>query len=162
MAFLARLGKPGVTVSRKPRVAIITTGANVVEIVEQMEPGQVRNAARYEIVGLVLEAGCDVGRLMHIRDGRIGLERAISESLGSEVIVVALSARDKHEDAVDAVKNIGDVRFAGVTEYSNSPMAFGTVEGRPVFVIPSEAAQESFNALIRPALRKMLGRAETC
>ncbi|MEN6358125.1 MAG: molybdopterin molybdotransferase MoeA [Armatimonadota bacterium] len=160
MSLLAHLGKPGICVRRKPRVAIITTGADVVEIVEKIKPGMTRNKARYEIVGMIMEAGCDLGRLIHVRDGRIGIEKAISESLDSEIIVVSLGDKDKHEIAVNALANLGDVRFAGIHISPGLATAFGMVEGRPVFITSGSYALESFEALVRPALQKSLGRAE--
>ncbi|MHB9037011.1 MAG: molybdopterin molybdotransferase MoeA [Armatimonadota bacterium] len=160
MSLLARLGRPGIAVRQKPRVAIVTTGADIVEIVEEMGPGQARNVARYEIVGMVLESGCEVGRLIHVRDGRIGIEKAISDSLGSDIVIIALGSGDKHDNAVAAVANLGDVRFARVHMAPGSATAFGMVEGRPVFIMPGATALESFEAVVRPALMKALGRAE--
>ncbi|MCE5324278.1 hypothetical protein LLG46_13325 [bacterium] len=160
MSLLAHIGRPGICVRRKPRVAIITTGADVVEIIENLEPGKIRNKARYEIVGMIMEAGCELGRLIHVKDGRIGIEKAISESLDSEIIIVSLSEKDKHEIAVNATANLGDVRFTGVHISPGLATAFGMVEGRPVFVISSANILESFEALIRPALLKSLGRIE--
>lgn len=159
MSLLAHLGKPGISVRRKPRVAVITTGANVVEIVEDIEPGLARNRSRYEIVGMVMESGCELGRLVHVRDGRVGIEKAISDSLESEVIIVSLGMKDKHESAVNAIANLGDVRFSGIHLQPGFSTAFGVVEGRPVFVVSSTYALESFEAIIRPALLKMLVRA---
>ncbi|MCE5314743.1 MAG: molybdopterin-binding protein [Armatimonadota bacterium] len=158
MSMLARMGKPGIAVRRKPKVAVITTGADVVEIVEDIRPGQVRNVARYEIVGMVLESGCEVGRLIHVRDEASGLEKAISESLGSDAIIIALGSKDSHEIAVTALKNLGDIRFAQVRLAPGFATAFAMVEGRPAFIVPEAAALESFEALIRPALLTMLGR----
>jgi molybdopterin molybdotransferase len=161
MSLLAHLGRPGVCVRRRPRVAIITTGADIVEIVEEIEPGLARNRSRYEIVGMVMEAGCELGRLVHVRNGRTGIEKAVLDSLDSEVIIVSLGPRDKHESAVTAITNLGDVRFTGIHLKPGLATAFGMVEGRPVFVIASVFALESFEALIRPALLKALARIKT-
>jgi molybdopterin molybdotransferase len=63
MELIASLGKHGVPVRRKPKVAIVTSGARVVDVVGEMQPGETRNRARYGLVGMVLGAGCDLGRL---------------------------------------------------------------------------------------------------
>ena len=158
MGLIASLGVPGVAVSRKPRIGIITTGADVVEIIENMRPGEIRNRLRYAYAGMVMEAGCDIGRLVHVRDGRIALEKALDSCSDCDAIIVAVGPSDKFDSAVLALRNIGLVRFERVQVEPGGSAAFATVNGRPTFVGTSDALLELFEVLIRPALLTMLGR----
>lgn len=158
MQIIASLGKPGVPVRRKPRVAIITTGSRVVDVVEEMGPGEKRNASRYGLVGLLLDSGCDLGRLIHIRDGRIGLERAISDCAACDAVIVAICSQDRHETALEALSNIGERSFDRVQMDPGGGCAFAMAFDRPVFVTEGDSVLETFEAIIRPGLMMMLGR----
>lgn len=158
MEIIASVGKPGVPVRRRPRVAIITTGAGLVDIVEDMKPGQIRNAPRYALVGMLLDSGCDLGRLIHVRDGRVGLERAISDCSACDATIVAISSLDKHDSALEALANAGERHFDRVQIEPGGGCAFAMAYDRPVFVTEGCFAIEAFEAIIRPGLMMMLGR----
>lgn len=158
MGLLASLGRHGVRVSRKPRISIATTGAGIVDTVEETRPGEQRNSARYALVGMVLESGCDLGGLTHIREGRVGLERAMGNGRW-DALIVALGPSDKHDLAVAALRSAGEVGFERIGCSPCSASAFGAVNGKPVFIVPSEWVLEAFEAVIRPGLLAMLGRA---
>lgn len=158
MGILASLGKHGITVSRKPRIAIVTTGAGVADIIENVEAGGMRNSARYALVGMVMEAGCDLGRLVHVRGGRIELEKAITSCASCDAVIVALSPGDKHDNAVLALGNVGSVYFERVHIEPGSATAYGNADGKPVFITSNDTILEVFEALIRPGLLNILGR----
>lgn len=160
MGLLASLGIHGITVNRKPRVSIITTGSRIVDILEEPTGGQIRNAPRYELVGLLLEAGCDLDRLVHVKDGRLGLERAIQNCARADAIIIATAPDDKHDLTVAALANTGDLQFDRVSIKPGGATAFAVVEEKPVFAIPGESVAEVFEAIVRPALLTMLGRTE--
>lgn len=160
MGLLATIGRHGVAVSRKPRVSIVTSGTGVVDVMEDLKPGHEHNSARYALVGLLLEAGCELDRLIHVKDGRLGLEKALAGCAVSDATIVALGPEDKHDLAVAALGNSGNVHFDKVHIEPGKATAFGTVEGRPVFITNSETIPEVFEALIRPGLLAMLGRVE--
>lgn len=161
MALIAEMGLHAVTVTRRPEVAVVTTGTAVVDVVDRLEPGEVRNCARYNLVGMVLESGCDLGRLAHVRDGRIGIEKALHECVSSDATILAVGPGDRHDAAVQALSNLGEVVFERVQMQPGAASAFGLINGRPVFVIASEAALETFEVLVRPGLLGLLGRAVT-
>lgn len=158
MSLIARLGKPGVGVTRKPRVAIITTGASVVDVVDEIASGETRNAARYALVGMLLGSGCELGKLIHVRDGRIGLQRALADCGGCDAMLVALGSGDKHDVGIQALAESGKVYFERVQMEPGAASSFGMIGDVPVFVFPAEAALEVFEALVRPGLFAMMGR----
>lgn len=158
MGLLASIGRHGICVSRKPRIAIITTGSSVIEIVEELKPGYVRNSARYQLVGMVLDSGCEIGKLIHTKEGRISLEKAICDCTSADAIIVAISSQDKHDTAVAALANVGSAYFERVHMEPGAATAFGMVEGIPVFITPQDAVLETFECIIRPGLLTLLGR----
>jgi len=158
MEVIAAAGKHGVAVRRRPRIAIVTTGAGVVDLLEDLKPGDSRNAARYGLVGMLLEAGCDLGRLIHVREGRPGVERALAQCTNCDAIILALGSRDKHDMALDALANAGTRCFDRVQIEPGSGCAFGIASDVPVFVTEGGAALETFEAIIRPGLMLLLGR----
>lgn len=158
MGIIASLGIHGVPVRRKPKIAVITTGAKVVDIVEKIKPGEARNAARYALVGMLLNSGCDLGRLIHVHSGRPGLERALTACSGCDAIIVAVGSADKHDIALDALTNLGARGFDRVQIEPGGICAFGIVCDTPVFITQAEYTLEAFEAVIRPGLMMLLGR----
>ena len=157
LALVATLGAPGVAVSRKPRIGLVTVGTKVVDIPDKLSPGARRNSERYFLVGAILECGCDLGRIMHVFDGRIGIARALRECSANDAIVVALAEGEKHEGAVQALRDLGNVFFERAQMEPAAASAFGTIGGKPAFVIPSAAAMEAWEIVVRPGLLSMLG-----
>lgn len=158
MGMLASLGISGITLSQKPRIGIVTTGASVVDIVEPLDGAKTRNAARYALAGMVMEAGCEPGRLVHVREGRVGLEHAIAQCSAFDAVIVALGPDNKHDAAVTALGNVGEVYFERLQAEPCKASAYGTVGGAPVFIIPHDSVLEAFEVLVRPGLMAMLGR----
>ncbi len=158
MGLMASVGIMGVDVSRKPRIAIITTGAKTVDLLDEIQIDEKFNSARYEAVGMILKSGCELGRLIHVQDGRIGLERAISDAISNDAVLIAVGAEDTHGMAVSALNNLGNLYFERIQMEPGGASAFAMVEGKPVFVVPADNLLESFEAFVRPGLLKMLRR----
>lgn len=159
MELIASLGLHGVPVRRKPRIAVVTSGASVVDVLGEMQPGETRNTARYGLVGSLLEAGCDLGRLIHAREGRLGLERAISQCHGCDAVIVCIGPQEKHDSALEAISASGQRHFDRV-QMEPGTCGFGVACDRPVFVTESRSSLEAFEAIIRPGLMMMLGRSD--
>lgn len=158
MSIMAALGIQGVPIRRKPKVAIITTGVSTIDILEKMELGKTRNSARYALVGMILDSGCEIGQLLHIKEGRIALEKAITACLDYDAIIISPGREYKHDTALSALKNISDVHFDRIHLEPCSSSAFAMANGKPIFVAPEKAITEAYEAVIRPGLLKLLGR----
>lgn len=157
METMASLGRQGVPVRRRPRVSIITSGADVVDSFGDIGPGERRNASRYALIGMVLGAGCDLGRLIHVRDGRIGIQRALGQCDGSDVVIVCISPREKHDLSLEAISAVGARHFDRV-QMEPGNCGFGIAYDRPVFAIENRCSLEAFELIIRPGLMMLLGR----
>ena len=155
MGVLASLGIHGVKVSIQPHMSILTVGEGLVDILDDMKPGQMRNSGRYVLTGMATEAGCEVADLRHVTTGRLGLERALAECRPLDIAVVVMGPDEKHDVAVAALGNVGEVVFERVQMEPGAATAFGTVNGRPVFVVGFDSLLESFEAVVRPAVMSM-------
>ena len=157
MELIASIGRHGVPVRRRPKVSIITSGSDIVDSFGEIAPGERRNSARYGLVGMVLSAGCELGRLIHVKDGRIGIARALGQCSGSDAVIVSISPRERHDLSLEAVSSAGARHFDRV-QMNPGNCGFGIAHDRPVFAIESRYALEAFEAIIRPGLMMLLGR----
>lgn len=157
MELAASLGRHGVPVRRRPKVSIITSGADVVDSFGDLKAGEHRNAARYALIGMVLGAGCELGRLIHVKDGRIGIAKALAQCAGSDAVIVSISSREKHDLSLEAISAAGTLYFDRV-QMEPGNCGFGIAHDRPVFAIENRHALEAFEVIIRPGLMMLLGR----
>lgn len=161
LALLAALGKPGASVTRKPRIAVITFGKDVVDIIEDLNEGKVRNISRYILVGQILAAGCELGPLAHVREGKQSVEDALRKVQRADAIIISGGITLNENDPVrEVVGKAGRHHVSGVAMKPGKAFVFSTIEGKPVFMLPGDALSTfvTFEVLVRPALLKMLGR----
>jgi molybdopterin molybdotransferase len=165
IGMLATLGHKDVLVHRRPRVAILATGDEVIEIDQPLAPGKIRNANSYSNAAQVLRQG-GVPLLLGIaRDSvddltvkiRAGLEQGVDLFLTSGGVSVG---------DFDLVKDVlaaeGDIAFWRVRMKPGKPLAFGRISGVPVLGLPGNpvSVMVSFEVFVRPAIWKMLGRTD--
>ncbi len=162
IGMLAGMGRANVYVTRRPRVAILSTGEELVELHEEPAPGQIYNSNSYALAAQVREAGGEPILLGIARDNAEDLESHLRDGLAADLILTngGVSVGD-----FDLVKStLGDLgnemHFWRVRMKPGKPMAFGTLEGRPVFGLPGNpvSTMVSFELFVRPALMKMQGK----
>jgi molybdopterin molybdotransferase len=162
LGILASAGLARVRVRRRPRVAILATGSELVPVDTQPGPGQIRNSNSYTAYGQALEAGAEPVLLGVARDDAEETRALLRTALDHDVVVTSGGVSVGEFDFVKRVQEeLGVERlFWGVRTKPGKPLAFGTFEGRPVFGVPGNpvAAMVTFEMYIRPALLKMLGR----
>lgn len=162
LGLLAALGHNTVPAIRRPVVAVLATGDELVDpSAATLRPGQVRDSNSYALAAEIQTAGA-LPRLLGVaRDDRADLTGRITEGLRADILVVCGGASVGDRDLVrDALADAGAVmRFAGVAMKPGGPVAFGTCDGRPVFILPGTpgAARVAYEMLVRPALRATLG-----
>jgi molybdopterin molybdotransferase len=164
IGMLASLGKVFVAVHRRVRVAVLSTGDELVEPGEPLLPGAVVNSNSLSLAAAIREAG-GVPVLTGIaRDDRESLRRKLADGLAAADALVTsagVSAGDK--DLVRDVLSELSVReiFWRVSIRPGSPVAFGLREAKPVFALPGNpvSSMVTFEVFVRPALRKMMGDA---
>lgn len=163
IGLLAGLGQALVSVHRKPRVAILATGDELVAIDEPLTPGKIRNVNEYATAALVLRSGGEPLRLGIARDTLADLKAKVSAGLAAKPDLFLTSAGVSVGD-FDMVKDVlaseGHMEFWAVAMKPGKPMAFGQVGGVPLIGLPGNpvAAMVSFEQFVRPAILKMSGR----
>ena len=168
IGMLATLGRTGVRCVRPPRVAIISTGDEVVAVEEGVvpPPGKIRNSNSIALAAMVREAGADLHSMHHIPDDLEAtiavLRECANPENGADVIVAAGGVSVGDRDFVKpALEAIGTLDLWRVAMKPGKPLAFGRIGDTLFFGLPGNpvSAQVTFELFVRPALRKMMGRA---
>jgi len=163
IGVLATAGAATVPVFRRPRVAILATGDELVEVGQRPGPGQIRNANGYSNAAQVLDAGGEPLRLPIARDTEAELHDRIDRALAAGADLF-LSSGGVSVGDYDVVKRVleqrGRMEFWRVRMKPGKPLAFGIIDGVPLLGLPGNpvSAMVGFELFGRPALLKMLGR----
>jgi len=166
IGVLASLGKQFVSVHRRPRVAILATGDELVAIDEPITPGKIRNSNEYTNAAAVLKAGGIPIRLGIARDNITDLTAKIRAGLDADADLFLTSAGVSVGD-YDIVKDVlnaeGEMHFWQVRMKPGKPLAFGVLRGKkevPLLGLPGNpvSAMISFEVFARRAILTMLGK----
>lgn len=165
VGMLATLGRSQVQVTRRPRVAILATGDEVVEIDAPLLPGKIRNSNSYSNAAQVIAAG-GMPIMLGIAHDRVEeLTTRIRRGLAQGVDLFITSGGVSVGD-FDVVKQVlaaeGEMTFWRVRMKPGKPLAFGRISGTPLLGLPGNpvSAMVSFEMFARPAILKMQGIAE--
>jgi len=171
--LLASLGRQQVTVVRRPRVAILATGDEVVDIDEPLGPGKIRNANSYSNAAQVTRHGGVPILLGIARDDVSDLTAKIRAALdrGADLLLTSGGVSVGDFDVVKSVLAAeGDLTFWRVRMKPGKPLAFGRIETTmgearrsvPVLGMPGNpvSVMVSFEIFARPAILKMLGHTD--
>ncbi|MDQ6674073.1 MAG: molybdopterin molybdotransferase MoeA [Chloroflexota bacterium] len=165
VGLLATVGRARVPVRRRPRVAVLATGDELVEPHATPPPGSVRDSNRYALMAAVEEAGAEVVWHAHARDDEAELERAMRQGLAAaDVLItsggVSMGTRDLIKPLLERMATI---QFGRVSFKPGKPLTFATTEdnklafGLPGFPVSSLV---TFEVFVRPALLKLGGAAQ--
>lgn len=162
VAMLASLGKENILVRTKPRVAIISTGDELVEVGRTLQKGEIYDSNSYALFSQVLSSGGEPHRLGIARDKRENLLARIEEGLSYQLLLLSGGVSVGDYDLVtDALKKAGvKMLFWKVAVKPGKPTFFGVRKGRLVFGLPGYpvSSMVNFENLVRPAIFSMLGR----
>jgi molybdenum cofactor synthesis domain-containing protein len=160
VGVLAALGTREVSVIARPRVAILSTGNEIVAPGQALGPGQIYDVNRFTIAALIERHGGIAVPHATAADTIDDLSRAIDECLREDVLVFSGGSSVGERDLMlDALAIRGEVLFHGIAVKPGKPMAFGRVGERPFFGMPGYPTSCLMNsyALLIPALRRMAG-----
>jgi molybdopterin molybdotransferase len=162
MGILAALGLPRVWVNRRPRVAVISTGNEVVEAGEARGPAQIFDSNRYSLIGLLERLGVEALDLGIIRDERDELRRAfVSASAQADAILTSGGVSVGAYDLVrDILTEVGVIDFWRVKMRPGGPQAYGRIGPAYFFGLPGNpvSAMVVFLEIVQPALWRLMGR----
>lgn len=163
VGLLASLGYSHVACHRRPRVAVLSTGDELVDIDAPVTPGKIRNSNGYTLAALVQEAGGEPVPLGIAHDNYADLHARLEAGLAEGVDLFLTSAGVSVGD-YDVVKDVlageGAMDFWQVAIKPGKPLAFGRIRGVPIIGLPGNpvAAAVAFEAFARPAIFRLLGR----
>ena len=165
IGVLASIGRAKVRVVRRPNVAVLSTGDELVDIDEEPGPGQIRDANRYSLAAAVRASGCAAFELGIARDSADDLRHALGNAAFGDLVVTSggVSVGD-HDHVKPVVDAMGQMDFWSIAIRPGRPLAFGELRTKrgavPIFGLPGNpvSALLTFEVFVRPALLKMAGR----
>jgi molybdopterin molybdotransferase len=166
LALVAFIGRTEVRAHRRPRVSVLSTGNELVDVAATPSHGQVRNSNSFTLTALIAESGGE-GLFRGIApDDHVALgEMLRSARRSADLLVTTGGASAGERDLVkDVLAELGaDFRFRGVAMRPGKPIGFSTWDGLPVCVLPGNpaAAFVGFYEFVRPALLRLAGRQPT-
>ena len=155
---LAALGFLEVEVYARPRVAILSTGNEVVEPGQPLAPGQIYDINKFTLGAIIREHGGLPVPRPTAPDTLDDLKRALQACLEDDLIVFSGGSSVGERDLImDAVLELGEVAFHGIAVKPGKPTLFGTIGGTPIFGMPGYPTSCLSNAymLLVPPLRRM-------
>ena len=163
VGILASLGISEISVICRPRVAILATGDELLELDQPLQPGKIRNSNGYTQAAQVLGLGAEPVQLGIAGDSETAVRRKLQAGLEANVDLF-ISSAGVSVGAYDVVKAVleqeGNVGFWRVRMRPGKPLAYGTYHGVPYLGLPGNpvSAMVSFERFARAAILKMAGR----
>ncbi|MEK6851217.1 MAG: gephyrin-like molybdotransferase Glp [Candidatus Thermoplasmatota archaeon] len=155
---VAAVGRDDVDVFAKPRVAILTTGDEVVPPGRAIRPGQVYDINAHTMACAVRESGGEPVLLGRVPDRMAALRAAVRNSPDYDLMLFSGGSSVGEKDMIiDALQAEGEVRFHGVAVKPGKPTVLGVVRGTPVLGMPGYPTSCLSNCymLLAPMLRRM-------
>jgi putative molybdopterin biosynthesis protein len=166
IGVLAAVGLTEVIVHKRPRVAILSTGAEVVEPGKPLSSGKIYDINAHTFSAAVSECGGEPINLGIIPDDRAQLKAAVKRALDSADAVitsggVSVGPKDLIPQIVDTLGAPG-VIVSGIAVKPGKPTTIAIADGKPIFSLPGHPTSSllMFQMVVRPIIRKMAGRTE--
>ncbi|MBI5970881.1 MAG: molybdopterin molybdotransferase MoeA [Deltaproteobacteria bacterium] len=162
IAMLATIGAAYVFVHKRPRVAVISTGDELVELNETPAKGKISNSNGYALAALVKECGAIPIQMGIARDTKESLKEKLSSAMCAADMIISsggVSVGD-FDFVKDVLKEMGSrMVFWKVAMKPGKPLAFGVIGGKPSFGLPGNpvSSMVAFEQFVKPAIQKMSG-----
>lgn len=162
IGMMAAVGYPYVSVIQRPRIAIITTGDEVVDFNERPAGGKIRNSNSFSLSALVQHAGGIPLVFATVRDDPSRLQQVVEQAAAVADLVLTTGGVSMGDyDFVKTVLNevSGGIRFWKVKMKPGRPLVYGMVDGVPLVGLPGNpvSVMISFEQFVRPMIKKMSG-----
>ena len=163
IAAAAACGAARLSVFARPRVAIVATGDELVEVDQKPLPQQIRNSNSYSLAAQVMAAGAEPVRLPIARDERTHLESIIRTALESDLLLLSGGVSMGKYDLVEEVLlSLGaEFFFTGALIQPGKPVVFGKLEEIYFFGLPGNpvSTMVTFSLFVEPLLAALCGDA---
>ena len=164
ISLLASAGVAQVKVYPRPRVAIISTGDELIELGETPRPDQIVNSNLHFLATRLQECGCEPVCIGIGKDNTASLDQFISQALETDLIISTGGVSVGEKDHVQAAlsRHSFQKRFWRVAIKPGKPVLFGLLEDKPFLGLPGNPASTAmtFELFARPALKKMSGHTD--
>ena len=161
MALAASMGLATLPVYRRLRVAIFSTGNELVKLDSPLQDAQIYDSNRYALLGLLQEMGCEINDLGITADELSATRNTLREAANvGDLIITSGGVSVGEDDCVkQAVKDMGQLDVWRVAIKPGKPLAFGSVQGIPIVGLPGNpvATCVTFLVFVRPFLKRMQG-----
>jgi molybdopterin molybdotransferase len=161
VGMLASVGRRLVPVHPRPRVAVVSTGDELVEPGEPLGPGQIHDSNSWLLVAQAEAAGMAAFRCGRLRDDPDALRKgfALAAADGDFVLTSGGVSVGDHDYTKQVLAELGDVEPWRVAMQPGMPQAFGLAAGTWLFGLPGNPVScfVVFELLVRPALRRLAG-----
>jgi molybdopterin molybdotransferase len=161
LAVLASFGLTPVEVHRRPRVAILVTGDELVDPEEEPGPGGIRDSNSIALVSLCDEAGADVLSCERVPDDLAAHKAAFERAAPNADVLISSGgvAVGKYDFVKAVVEELGSIDLWRVAMQPGKPVVLGSVGETPFLGLPGNpvSIHIGFEQFVRPALRKMAG-----
>lgn len=162
MGLLASLGFSEISVFRKLKVAVFSTGDELQQPGALLLPGQIYDSNRYTLIGLLHELGVEVLDMGSVRDDRVSLKAALLEAaVKADVIITSGGVSVGEADYIQQMlAEIGEVVFWKIAMKPGRPLAYGKIGDCHFFGLPGNpvAVMVTFQQFARDALRILMGQ----
>ena len=165
LGLAAAIGIPRLRVHRRPRVALLSTGDELVEVGERPGPGQIVDSNRWALLAALREAGAAVTPLGLAPDRADALRDLVLTALRNHEVLLTSGGVSvgTHDLVKPLLESLGEVHLGRVKLKPGKPFTFATLpEERLAFGLPGFPVSSlvTFEVFVRPALRKMQGHRE--
>jgi molybdopterin molybdotransferase len=163
LGLLAMLGIPQATVYQLPKLALISSGDELVPVDLPLAPGKIHDSNSYILAALSESAQVELLRLGVASDSAADIRARLDRAVEQKVDVI-ISSAGVSVGAFDFVRSVveadGELEFWKVNMRPGKPLAFGKYHGIPFFGLPGNpvSAFVGFEIFVRPALEKLAGR----
>ncbi|HWD81161.1 MAG TPA: gephyrin-like molybdotransferase Glp [Kribbella sp.] len=164
IAVLAAVGRARVKARPRPRVVVISTGAELREPGSRLGDGQIYDSNSYTLAACARDAGAVVYRVGIVDDDPKRIMDTLSDQLVRADLVITTGgvSMGAYDIVKEELSKLGTVDFPQVAMQPGKPQGFGVIgdDEVPIFTLPGNpvSAYISFEVFVRPALRKMMGQ----
>lgn len=165
IGMLAAVGVPKPSVYRQPKIALLSTGDELIDVSDALKPGLIRDSNTYSLAAAVEAVGAIPIRLGIAKDDREMVTNLLSQGVKAGVNLI-ISSAGVSMGAYDFVRSVvqsnGHLEFWRVNIRPGKPILFGTFKDIPILGLPGNpvSALVTFEIFVRPVIERMSGQPE--